>query len=223
LTATTVVRRALSVVATGVVVAAVAAACSSGSGNGESKNANALPPNDKAAIERVFAAKLERLGVRLTRGALVDRRTGKPSATGTHLAVYVEPTGGFTPDDYARGTVSTLRVFIPSAFERWGGLDSFDVCQEPLPALDTRPEPPPETKVDLTKEASRKVRWGELDLARLLNDAKRLGPRALSVYAKPDVRNTAVYQRAAVKANTSATPGTTATTVPPPSTPSYTR
>ena len=113
----------------------------------------------------------------------------------------------------------TLRAFIPAAFERWGGLTSFDVCQEPLPAADARPEPPPVTKVDLTKAASRKVRWDDVDLPRLLRDAKRLGPRALSVYAKPDVRRTGFYQDATVKANTS-TPGTTA---PAPTSPSYTR
>jgi hypothetical protein len=195
-------RRRLGAVAAGLLIAAVVAGCSSGSGGGSSGSANALPPNDKAAIERVFAARLEPLGVRLTRGALVDLKTGKPSDKGTHLAVYVEPTGAITPDDYARGTVPTLRAFIPTAFERWGGLKSFDVCQEPLPAVDTRPEPPPETKVDLTKEASAKVRWDDIDLAGLLTDAKRLGPRALSVYAKPDVRDTSFYQDAAVAANT---------------------
>jgi hypothetical protein len=207
-------RGLLGVAVAGALACVAAAACSSGSDDGDS--AKALPPNDKAAIERVFAPELERLGVRLTRGALVDLKTGKPSATGTHLAVYVEPTGDFTPEDYARGTVRTLRAFIPGAFERWGGLTSFDVCQEPLPAADTRPEPPPMTKVDLTKAASRKVRWDDLDLSRLLQDAKRLGPRALSVYAKPDVRNTGFYQDATVKANTSGT-ATTSTT------PSYTR
>jgi hypothetical protein len=196
-------RRRLGAVAAGLLISALAAACSSGSGGGSSESADALPPNDKAAIERVFRARLERLGVRLTRGAVIDRKTGKPSDRGRHLAVYVEPTGAFTSDDYARATVPTLRVFIPTAFERWGGLKSFDVCQEPLPAADTRPEPPPETKVDLTKQASAKVRWDDdLDLGRLLTDAKRLGPRALSVYAKPDVRNTGFYQDAAVEANT---------------------
>src|SRR4029453_9716298 len=88
-------------------ISAVAAACSSGSGSGNS-DANALPPNDKAAIERVFAPALDRLGVRLTRGALVDPKTGKPSSSGKHLAVYVEPTGNYTSEDYARGTVATL-------------------------------------------------------------------------------------------------------------------
>jgi hypothetical protein len=196
-------RRHLGAVAAGLLITVLAAACSSGSGGESSASADALPPNDKAAIERVFRARLERLGVRLTRGAVLDRETGKPSDRGTHLAVYVEPTGEFTPDDYARATVPTLRAFLPTAFERWGGLESFDICQEPLPAADTRREPPPETKVDVTKQASAKVRWDDdLDLGRLLTDAKRLGPRALSVYAKPDVRNTGFYQDAAVEANT---------------------
>jgi hypothetical protein len=215
LTLTRRTRRLFGIAAAGALACTAAVGCSSCSGDGDS--AKALPRNDKAAIERVFATALERLGVRLTRGALVDLKTGKPSATGTHLAVYVEPTGDFTPEDYARGTVRTLRAFIPAAFERWGGLTSFDVCQEPLPAADARPEPPPITKVDLTKAASRKVRWDDLDLTRLLRDAKRLGPRALSVYAKPDVRITGIYQDATVKANA------TGKTAPAPTPPSYTR
>jgi hypothetical protein len=215
LTLTTRTRRLFGIATAGALACTAAVGCSSGSGNGDS--AKALPPNDKAAIERVFAPALKQLGVRLTRGALVDLKTGKPSATGTHLAVYVEPTGDFTPEEYARGTVRTLRAFIPAAFERWGGLTSFDVCQEPLPATDTRPEPPPITKVDLTKAASRKVQWDDLDLTRLLRDAKRLGPRALSVYAKPDVRLTGFYQDATVKANASGK------TAPAPTSPSYTR
>lgn len=196
-----------------------AAACASGSGNA-SANAHALPPNDKPAIERVFAPALDRLGVRLTRASLVDLQTGKPSANGTHLAVYVEPTGDYAAEDYARGTVRTLRAFIPAAFEQWGGLTSFDICQEPLPSVDSRPEPPPVTKVDLTKEAARKMRWDELDLARLLRDAKRFGSKALTVYAMPDVRQTSVYQDADMKANTA---GSATTSSPPPTSPSYDR
>lgn len=201
------------------VICVATVACSSGSGGGGS-TAHALPPNDKAAIERVFAPALDRLGVRLTRGALVDLQTGKPSANGKHLAVYVEPTGDYTNEDYARGTVRTLRAFVPGAFERWGGLTSFDICQEPLPAVDARPEPPPVTKVELTKAASRKVRWNDLDLARLLRDASRLGSRALSVYAKPDVRFTSIYRDAAVKAKTASTAATSSSA---PTTPSYSR
>jgi hypothetical protein len=215
-------RRLLGIAAAGALACTAVVGCSSGSGGGHS--AKALPPNDKAAIERFFAPALKQLGVRLTRGALVDLKTGKPSATGTHLAVYVEPTGDYTPEDYARGTVKTLRAFIPTAFERWGGLTSFDVCQEPPPAADARPAPPPITKVDLTKAALRKVRWDDVTLARLLRDARRLGPRALSVYAKPDVRMTGFYQDATVKANKNAPATTTpAPTTLAPTSPSYAR
>ena len=200
-------------------ICAATVSCSSGSGGGSSKG-HALPPNDKAAIERVFAPTLRRLGVRLTRGALVDLQTGRPSAKGNHLAVYVEPTGDYSNDDYARGTVRTLRAFVPAAFQRWSGLNSFDICQEPLPTVDARPEPPPVTKVELTKAASHKVRWDDLDLTRLLRDASRLGSRALSVYAKPDVRLTSFYQDANTKAKAA---GAAATSSPAPTSPSYSR
>ncbi|HKA93792.1 MAG TPA: hypothetical protein VKE97_08310 [Acidimicrobiia bacterium] len=219
---TGVASRRLRGIVVGILVGAAASACSSGSGGGSS-NTHELPPNDKASIERVFAPALDRLGVRLTRGALVDLKTGKPSPNGTHLAVYVEPTGNFSSEDYARGTVATLRAFIPAAFERWGGLTSFDLCQEPLPAVDARPEPPPVTKVDLTKAASRKVKWDDLDLVGLLRDANRLGSRALSVYAKPDVRLTSYYQDATMKANTNSTAGTTGASSTAPASPSYDR
>jgi hypothetical protein len=209
-------RRVLGLVA--LTLAITAAACSSASGDDESKRA--LPPNDKAAIEKVFSRRLDRLGLRLTRGALVDLDTGKVSPRGTHLAVYVEPTGPYTADEYAGRIVAVTKVFAPRSFDTWSGLTSFDVCQEPLQSLDTRPEPPPKTKVDMTRKASDKVNWKELDLPQLLTDAKRLGARQLSVYAEPEVRRTAMYQDALVKAQ-AAVPSTNSP--PPPSVPSYTR
>jgi len=206
------VRRRFRVAAVLAAVVVATAACSSGTGSDDSSD-HSLPPNDKAAIERVFAPQLKRLGVHLTRGALIDLKTAKPSAAGKHLAVYVEPTGDYTPDQYARGTLTTLRVFVPKAFERWGGLESFDICQEPLPATDTRPEPPPVTKVTLTRHASDTVKWKNADLPRLLTDAKRLGTRELSVYANPDVRSTSVYQDALVKSSTSGATSAPQTTI----------
>jgi hypothetical protein len=206
-------RRTICLVAVALTIAA-AAACSSGS-SGSAKRK--LPPDKKVAIEKVFASELERLGLRLTRGAPVDLKTGKPSPTGTHLAVYVEPTRPYTADDYARRVVAVTKVFAPRSFDMWRGLASFDVCQEPLPEADTRPEPPPKTKVTMTREAAREVRWKGLDLPTLLTDAKRLGSRALSVYAEPEVRRTAMYQDAMVRAQaSSATP-------PPTPAPSYGR
>ncbi len=194
--------------------AATAVACSGGS-SGNDEAAGKLPLNKKAVIEKVFESPLDRLGLRLTRGALVDLKTGKPSAKGTHLAVYVEPTEPYTADDYARRVVAVTRVFAPRSFDMWRGLQSFDVCQEPLPEVDARPEPPPKTKVTMTRDAARKLRWKGLDLSTLLTDAKRLGSRQLSVYAASDVRSTARYQDAMVRAQASQT------TSPPPPAPSY--
>jgi hypothetical protein len=207
-----------------VTLAVTAAACSSagsaGSGNDEAKRA--LPPNNKAAIEKVFSRRLDRLGLRLTRGALLDLETGKASPRGTHLAVYVEPVGPYTADDYARRIVAVTKVFAPRSFDTWRGLTSFDVCQEPLQSLDARPEPPPKTKVNMTRNASGKIGWKDLDLPRLLADAKRLGTRELSVYAEPEVRRTAMYQDAVVKAQ-AAVPSTNPPPPSPPSAPSYSR
>jgi hypothetical protein len=199
-------------------LAITAASCSSGaSGNEESKRA--LPPNDKVAIERVFSHRLDSLGLRLTRGALVDLKTGKVSPRGTHLAVYVEPIAPYTADDYASRIVAVTKVFAPRSFDAWRGLRSFDVCQEPLQSLDARPEPPPKTKVNMTRNASGKIKWKDLDLPQLLTDAKRLGTRELSVYAEPEVRRTSMYQDALVQAQAS----TPSTNPPPPPPPSYTR
>jgi hypothetical protein len=206
-------RRTVGLVAVALTIAA-AAACSSGSSGTATRK---FPPDKKAAIEKVFASELDRLGLRLTRGAPVDLKTGKPSRTGTHLAVYVEPTGPYTADDYARRVVAVTKVFAPRSFDMWRGLVSFDVCQEPLPNVDARPEPPPKTKVTMTRDAARAVHWKGLDLPTLLVDAKRLGARALSVYADPEVRRTAMYQDAMVRAQ--ASPATT----PPTPAPSYER
>lgn len=206
-------RGPLAVVAMVLTIAAVAAC----SGGGSDTARRMLPPEKKSAIAKVFASDLDRLGLRLTRGALVDLETGKPSRSGTHLAVYVEPTRPYTTDDYARRVVAVTKVFAPRSFDMWRGLASFDVCQEPLPGVDDRSEPPPKTKVTMTRDAARQVHWKGLDLPDLLVDSKRLGSRALSVYAEPEVRRTAIYQDAMVRAQASAT------TVPPTPAPSYAR
>jgi hypothetical protein len=205
------VRRTFGLAAVAATLMAVGA-CSNGGGN-ESRR---LPPNDKAAIEKVFRSELDRLGLRLTRGALVDLESGRPTSKGTHLAVYVEPVGPYSADEYAGSIVSVTKVFAPRAFDTWRGLVSFDVCQEPLPSVDTRPEPPPKTKVDMTRNASDKVDWDNLDLQQLLVDEKRLGKRELSVYADTEVRRTTMYQGARTQV-LAPSPPTNAPAAPPPS------
>jgi hypothetical protein len=208
------VRRTLGLAA--VTATLIAAGACSSSGNNESQR---LPPNDKEAIEKVFRSELDRLGLRLTRGALVDLESGRPTSKGTHLAVYVEPVGPYSADDYVGSIVPVTKVFAPRSFETWSGLVSFDVCQEPLPSVDTRREPPPKTKVDMTRDASDKVDWDDLDLHQLLIDERRLGKRELSVYADTELRRTTMYQDARVHAQGSS-PSTSAPAAPPPS-PSY--
>ena len=205
------VRRTFGLAAVAAILIA-AGACSSGGGN-ESQR---LPPNDKAEIEKVFRSELDRLGLHLTRGALLDLEAGRASPKGTHLAVYVEPMGPYSADDYVGSIVSVTKVFAPRAFDTWSGLVSFDVCQEPLPSVDARPEPPPKTKVDMTRGASDKVDWDDLDLPQLLMDERRFGNRELSVYADTEVSRTTMYQDAKVQAVASS-PSTSAPAAPPPS------
>jgi hypothetical protein len=150
------------------VVALAAVAC--GSSGGESTRPRLdLPPNDRDALAELFDPQLRPLGLRLTRGALVDTDPGyRRSDTGRHLAVYVEPTGEYGPAQYAEGVPASARVFLPEVFERWSDLETFDVCQEPLPGDDDRKEPPPVTQLYLTRTEARSVDWGTVTLADLV-------------------------------------------------------
>jgi hypothetical protein len=77
----------------------------------------------------------------------------------------------------------------------------------------------------MTREAAREVQWKAVDLPQLLTDAKRLGTRALSVYAEPEVRRSPMYQNAMVRAQASATtspPNSSPPTSSPPP-PTYSR
>ncbi|MGQ0804112.1 MAG: hypothetical protein ACT4PI_09645 [Actinomycetota bacterium] len=148
-----------------VTIAFAGAAC--GSAGTEERS---LPPNDFEELADIFDAELEPLGLKLTRGALIDTRHGRyrPSDTGRHLAVYVEPTGEYTAADYAEGIVPSARAFLPEVFERWDELETFDVCQEPLPGVDDRKEPPPVTQLNLSRAESRDIDWTGVTLAELL-------------------------------------------------------
>jgi hypothetical protein len=56
------------------------------------------PPNNVLELKEMFDPQLEPLGLRLTRGALIERATDtySPSSKGNHLALYVEPIGAST-------------------------------------------------------------------------------------------------------------------------------
>jgi hypothetical protein len=122
-----------------------------------------LPPATLAAIAPQFADDLRPLGVRLTRAALIDVGDGQytRSSAGTHLALYVEPTGAYTGTDYVDGLFTVTDVFAPEVFERWSGLESFDVCQEPPESGDSRREPDPITQVNLTRAQAEAIDWDD--------------------------------------------------------------
>jgi hypothetical protein len=155
-----------------VATAAVALACTvavHGAAYGAARDGGhgALPPASRAELVKLFRGRLEPLGLRITRAALVDADNER-SADGTHLALYVEPSGAYSDADYLDGVAAVSRLFLPGVFRRWPGLRSFDVCQEPKPADDTRAEPPPETQVFVLKQGVDRVAWKTADLAELL-------------------------------------------------------
>ena len=131
-----------------------------------------LPPPARDALARIFDPMLEDLGLRTTRARLQNLRTYETDPNGRHLAIYVEPIEEtYSDDDYVEQFVEVAQVFLPRVFDRWKGLKSFDVCQEPRPSEDDRAEPPPRTQLLVTRKGSKSVRWRAATLAELLKVA----------------------------------------------------
>ncbi len=163
---------------------ALGAACSDSSEPAADEH---LPTNDFEELAEMFDEELEPLGLRMTRGALVDTSDGyEESDTGRHLAVYVEPTEEYTTADYADGIVPSAQVFLPAVFERWDRLETFDVCQEPLPGTDDRKEPPPVTQLYVSRDEADAIEWETVDLAELM-DAAEPPQRDFRLYVSPTV------------------------------------
>jgi hypothetical protein len=174
-----------------------------------------LPPAARKDLVAIFGPKVKQFGLRVTRAALVDPEN-KRSARGTHLAIYVEPTGAYTPQDYIDGTVDVSRVFLPYVFQRWKGLQSFDVCQEPHPEVDDRLSPPPETQIFASRAASKKIDWPTVDVATLVADsnteaaaAGAARPVAFSLYVAAHLQLTSAYQSAVGDTTAGSAPATT--------------
>jgi hypothetical protein len=172
---------------------------------------SSLPPAARKELVAIFAKKVKPFGLRITRAALVNPAQER-DAKGTHLAIYVEPTGEYGIDDYLDGTVSVSKVFLPYVFERWKGLKSFDVCQEPRPAVDDSPTPAPETQVYATRAGSKLVDWKTVDVATMIHTSRTAaaatptnGDVPFSVFVAKHLQNTLAYQEQA---------GTAATTTP---------
>lgn len=160
------------------------AACS-GSPDSQSTPASTagagLPPATLAGLAPIFDPQVKPLGLRVTRAALVSANTRAPSPAGTHLAIYVEPASPWSSAHHVEVIVPLARTLAPALFARWPGLESFDVCQEPSPGVDDRPEPPPVTTVDMTRAASEAIDWDTADLISLAVASARRADFNLSV------------------------------------------
>jgi len=174
--------RALVLVPLLLVAALSGAACAS------DNEERSLPPNDLEQLADIFDPELEPLGLKLTRGALIDTGEGRyrPSDTGRHLAVYVEPSGEYTPAEYAEGIVPSAQVFLPAVFDRWPDLKTMDVCQEPLPGEDDRKEPPPVTQLYVSRAEASDVDWERVTLTELLASTEP-ARETFRLYVAPEV------------------------------------
>jgi hypothetical protein len=131
-----------------------------------------LPPADRDAIAAIFDPLLAPLGLVTTRAVLQRTDTYEPDPEGRHLAVYVEPTGSYTDAQFVESFATVARVYLPKVFNRWKGLRSFDVCQEPIPGVDDREAPPPVTQLLVNRRTSKDIDWADATLADMLELAR---------------------------------------------------
>jgi hypothetical protein len=193
-----------------VVVLLVVALAPAGSAGAAGRDAS-LPPSARKDLVAIFDKKVKPFGLRVTRAALVDPKQRR-DPKGTHLAIYVEPTGEYTPQDYIDGTVDVSKLFLPYVFNRWKSLKSFDVCQEPHPEVDDRPEPAPETQVYATRAGNKLVDWKTVDVATMIRTSHEQaaatpvnGDVQFSVFVAKHLQNTPAYQAVAGTAATTPT------------------
>jgi len=159
-----------------------------------------LPPSNRAALAKMFRDDLKPLGLRVSRGLLQNLETYKEDPNGTHLALYLTPTSSnYVTADYVHNFARITRVFVPMVFDRWKGLESFDICQEPV--NDPRDEPPPVTQIYVKRSALDRVgSWKKATLPDLLaaspEDRRQRGADYY-VYFDNDVLQDPTFQKAA--------------------------
>jgi hypothetical protein len=141
-------------------VLVVAVAC----GDDDEGAGQALPPADDAGLEELFQPFFDPLGLEFTYGGVVDFREGK------HLQLYVEPAGPATDEQYLERLVSSSAAIIPFVFAEYSELDTFDICQEPVPGgYDDPDKPEPRTVVLLSREQAASVDdWSTATLTDLI-------------------------------------------------------
>jgi hypothetical protein len=164
--------------------------------------ADDFPPSDFEQLAAIYDPMLEEHDLVLTRGEVIDRTDGQyePSPTGTHLALYVEPTGDQTNQEYLDLLVEITATVTPQVYEEWGSIESYDICQEPLTSEDDAEEPIPVTQVEITREAAAGIDFTTLDLPELLAISNLQADPPVRVYADPRLKALPDWADAAVEA-----------------------
>jgi hypothetical protein len=175
-----------------------------------------LPPSTFAALAKRFDPQLEKLGLRTTRGLLQNLDTYRPDPEGTHLAIYVEPIGEMTDAEFLDNVTKTSRIFLPKVFKQYADLESFDVCQEPVPGVDDREAPPPVTQLLVSREGYKRVRWRTATLDDLVEAAliepgtPSASTRDFFLFINAQIAKQPEYQEALAAARAAATTTTSA-------------
>ena len=184
--------------ALGLALVMVLGSCGDDGGSASSTTADEpFPPDTIAELAEIFDPQLEPMGLRFTRGALIDRTDGGyvPSPEGEHLALYVEPLDGVDYDtaDYVDGLGTVTALVTPYVFERWSGVETYDICQEPPPEIDDSDAPVPYTQIEIDRQAADAVDWDTATTATVIE----LGRDAdLRLVVTPVVREDPAYQAA---------------------------
>jgi hypothetical protein len=174
-----------------------------------------LPPSSRAALVRLFDPQLEKLGLRTTRALLQNLETYRSDAEGTHLAIYVEPIESMTDEEFLANVTKVSRIFLPRVFKEWQDLESFDVCQEPVPGVDDRESPPPVTQLLVSRTGAKRVKWPKATLrdivkaAQLPSGAPPASQRDFFLFVNAQIAEQPAYEAAIAAATRSTTPTTT--------------
>jgi hypothetical protein len=125
-------------------------------------------------VHRSFATRhdptLARLGFHLTRAGFTSESSSDAYVEGgSHLAVYVEPLHPLTDQQYLDALPDVVQEFLPSAFDERPGLQSFDVCLEPI-SRDR--EPPPRIQLLVNRGQAQLVDWKTATTATLVAGTK---------------------------------------------------
>lgn len=182
--------------ACGVVVSLVAACGGDDDSDDLSVTESGLPDADDAEMIAAFDPLVEDLGVRFTRAALIDREGGgyERSPDGTHLALYVEPTSEYTTAQYVDGITELFNILTPYLYDQFPGIETYDVCQEPLGAEGAGSEPPPVTQVEIDRETFETLDF-PVSLETIAEQGSRHEP-GFFVYVDRDIARSPEWQEA---------------------------